>query len=274
MIAAAVALMFGLQLKLLPLEDEEHNHFPVLQQPTHKIAELRRMENPSKTALVVLQDSKSSSTLPLWNTSFSLPAWMDDYMEWHKHMRQTALKPELWKNSSTRPKLLILQCMDSNPKCGGAADRLKPLPLVLLGAYQTKRLLFIRWRNRPYPLEEFMIPPPGSLDWRVPVWLDEALQDNYQGLSRRHIQNVKPFLEILTKQSFQTLDVVTATMQWWDGGEQAYKNALGDNSSDEFRRIYHDLFRTLFQPTPPVQALLTHIWQTTPLRPNQYAVAH
>jgi hypothetical protein len=34
------------------------------------------------------------------------------------------------------------------------------------------------------------------------------------------------------------------------------------------------LFRTLFHPTPPVQALLAHIWQTTPLRPNQYAVAH
>jgi hypothetical protein len=35
------------------------------------------------------------------------------------------------------------------------------------------RLLFIQW-ERPAPLEEFLL-PPGKLDWRLPVWLDEQL---------------------------------------------------------------------------------------------------
>jgi hypothetical protein len=135
-------------------------------------------------------------------------------------------------------------------------------------------------------LEEFLVPPvadrdnglPLSLDWRVPDWLDDELGLDYEGFSRRHIINVKPFIKAIHQSSDK--QIVTVTMQWWDGGEQAYKDALGlGKKDDEFQRIYHDLFRILFEPTKPIQQRLNGIYMTTALgsargTPVDYTVAH
>jgi hypothetical protein len=46
-------------------------------------------------------------------------------------------------------------------------------PTAIRLASDGGRLLFIQW-ERPALLEEFLL-PPGKLDWRLPVWLDEQL---------------------------------------------------------------------------------------------------
>ena len=62
-----------------------------------------------------------------------------------------------------------MQCLADQDKqrCGGTADRLKPIPFMLRMAYNTRRTLLIRW-TRPAKLEEFLVPPKGGIDWRVP----------------------------------------------------------------------------------------------------------
>ncbi|KAG7368415.1 hypothetical protein IV203_031158 [Nitzschia inconspicua] len=213
--------------------------------------------------------------------SASIPDWMNEYLKWHREMRTQFLTLDNWKLHRNISKLLILQCMPSNAKCGGLADRLKPLPLLMLGAFQSKRLLLIRWKDRPAKLEEFLVPPKNaymSFDWRVPDWLDEELGMEYQNWSRRHIVNVQPFIKTLHQSSNK--DIVTTTMQWWDGGEQAYKDALNSTKrDDEFRRVYHHLFRIFFVPVEPIRQRLWNIYKYTALgdengNPVDYAVAH
>ena len=71
---------------------------------------------------------------------------------------------------------MIMQCLaEQDRRCGGTADRLKPLPWAVRVAYQTHRILLIRW-TRPARLEEFLLPPQGGVDWRVPEWLAEVVR--------------------------------------------------------------------------------------------------
>ena len=165
----------------------------------------------------------SSSLSSYWNisnantttttTTVLIPSWMKDYFKWHHETRST-LTPDRWKDPATRPKLLILQCLQSNRKCGGLADRLKPLPLLLLGAHRTQRLFFVRW-SRPCPLEElFMnVPDQGLLDWRsyriggrTWIWTGREVLGIY---SNRLIQNVQPFLNLLKKSTQAQVDILS-----------------------------------------------------------------
>ena len=75
--------------------------------------------------------------------------------------------------SSSFPRLYVMQCLRDHDeeKCGGTADRLKPFLYQLREAYERKRLLLIYW-TKPARLEEFLVPPKGGIDWRVPTWLE------------------------------------------------------------------------------------------------------
>ena len=70
----------------------------------------------------------------------SLPQWMKNYFDWHKK-QMSQLSTSNWEQQ----KFLVLSCLGNQPKCGGLADRLKPLPLLLYFANQTGRIFMIRW---------------------------------------------------------------------------------------------------------------------------------
>jgi hypothetical protein len=102
----------------------------------------------------------------LWHDSPAIPHWMKSYFQWHRQQRETLLNPSDWRSM----KLFVMECLDSQDRCGGTADRLKPIPSMLRMAAMTQRFLLIHWR-RPAKLEEFLMPPKGGIDWRVPDWL-------------------------------------------------------------------------------------------------------
>jgi hypothetical protein len=61
------------------------------------------------------------------------------------------------------PKILIIQCLQGvDTKCGGTADRLKPMLYLLRKAAEMKRFLVIDW-TKPCRLEEFLVPPKGGM---------------------------------------------------------------------------------------------------------------
>jgi hypothetical protein len=105
----------------------------------------------------------------LTQNSTSLPAWFKDYSISHREQR-SALNETNWKNQ----RFLIMRCLDFDEKCGGASDRLQSIPAMLMLANQTGRMFFIKW-SRPAPLQEFLVPPTGGLDWTIPDWLDSQL---------------------------------------------------------------------------------------------------
>lgn len=80
---------------------------------------------------------------------------MKEYFDWHSEKRQH-LSLENWNET----RYIVTICMNSDEKCGGTADRLRPLPALVRVAANTKRLLLIHWA-RPAPLTEFLFPPVG-----------------------------------------------------------------------------------------------------------------
>jgi hypothetical protein len=95
---------------------------------------------------------------------------MKDYFDWHKKQRREVLTPSKYTNM----KYLVMQCAFSHVICGGTSDRLKPIPTLLRYAAKTRRFLMIQW-DRPWPLEEFLVPPKGML------LSDEKLEVSYIG---------------------------------------------------------------------------------------------
>ena len=115
-----------------------------------------------------------------WKTSTVMPKWMKEYFAWHEQQR-AAMTPENWNNGTFR--YLIVRCVAQDDKCGGTADRLKPLPFYILVAHHLQRILLIWW-EKPAPLQEFLVPPPdGGLDWRLPDYMlpsDDNDNSNYE----------------------------------------------------------------------------------------------
>lgn len=62
-----------------------------------------------------------------WRHSSVLPSWMKDYLAWHVTQR-AALTARNWDNGTFR--FLVVRCATSDVRCGGAADRLRPVTLL------------------------------------------------------------------------------------------------------------------------------------------------
>ena len=69
-----------------------------------------------------------------------------------------------------------MQCIrgQDDYSCGGTANRLKSFLYLLREAYETKRILLIYW-TMPFKLEEYLVPPRGGINWRVPKWMEEVV---------------------------------------------------------------------------------------------------
>jgi hypothetical protein len=63
-----------------------------------------------------------------------------------------------------------MQCLDKMGHCGGTADRLKSFVFLLRIAHESRRIFLIYW-NMPARLDEFLVPPKGGIDWRVPTFM-------------------------------------------------------------------------------------------------------
>jgi hypothetical protein len=62
-------------------------------------------------------------------------------------------------------------------------------------------------------------------------------------------------------------------MQDHNGGAFEYDRLInGTDAQDTYGKIYHDLFRTIFQPSPPIAKLVNE--QLKGLDPGQYSVGH
>ena len=186
--------------------------------------------------------------------STTLPVWIKDYFSWHAQ-QLASLTADNWQDH----KFLILQCIREDPHCGGASDRLKPIPLLLWVAQQTGRI-FLIWWTRPCPLEEFLV--PNALNWTVPDFL--PLQDA--------AQNGRIFLKlhVLLDKSHANLPIIRTKMQTYHGGQLDFDNRT-DSTYDE---VYHELFRLFFRPSPPIAQILLDEMSAVHLRPGHYAVAH
>jgi hypothetical protein len=204
--------------------------------------------------LAPAQESGGGATVKLWESSTVLPEWMKDYFEWH-HKQLQLLNETNWELH----RFLVMRCLEKDPPCGGTSDRLQSAPLLVYHASQLNRILFYKW-DVPAPLEEFLLPPPGGMDWRIPEWLDDKLEfpQNAAGISM--VDNDAILIDNIGHSGSSH-------------GRKQYDSRKQANESS-YEEIYHDCWSVLFQPSPPVAALIEESLKRLDLIPGNYTSVH
>lgn len=234
-----------------------------------------------------------------------LPKWMQEYFIWHAKQRSIINQKKLdWKDQN----LLVMRCKKRD-LCGGFADRMKALPLLVAVAAKTKRILLIHWKY-PFSLEEFLSPGP-LLDWTVPVDLKRQLAKAKSKANSKHtsdlVQVRKPTLfsrsrtVVLFSSShldnycyFRQLQLAYESDIWLvesalhSTGEEDYFQLVRELEADQQKNngplgnqavmspnyFFRSLFYGIFVPSPPVEKLLRQTMDTLGLRPTEYVSAH
>ncbi|CAB9507552.1 expressed unknown protein [Seminavis robusta] len=175
---------------------------------------------------------------------------------------------------------LIVRCNKKRDQCGGFADRLKAFPAVVRIASMTKRVLFYNW-ERPYPLEEFLLPGDRGINWSYPVWFRKQVEDwdlfigsEYTQLNSYYADEIQESMK-----SRQTIIYLEHAFGG-EGGEFTYDKQIREQqqtlSLDDvpYREAYHALWHANFKPTSPIQELLEQQLQESNLVPGQYTGFH
>ncbi|CAB9506246.1 expressed unknown protein [Seminavis robusta] len=191
----------------------------------------------------------------LWDDSSTMPGWMKQYFLWHREQR-AALTPDNFREQ----RFIIMTCL-RGAKCGGMTDRLRPILAYLQVAHLTSRLFFIYW-ERPFPLEEFLLPPEGGMDWRMPKFLLPELYKTQRtgNLELRFYQKPEPM-------------IMSTTFQSWHYGEQSY-NQNKANDEPEAINVFRDAWNVMFTPSPPVAGMIANSFDQLGIVPGQYSTAH
>jgi hypothetical protein len=211
-----------------------------------------------KLAISLLDSKKNSSSKPLhlWDLSGILPLWMKQYFSWHQDQRRR-LRKENWNKFQ----FCVIRCLEMD-SCGGTADRIKSIPLVLYWAAKTRRILMIHW-SRPSSLESFLLPPIGGLDWRIPNWLVKHV------VSGSYCGDVDSMAQCLEQARLQVSAIIK--LQSHDGGSHYYNQHI---PGPKFEEIYHDMWRIMFTPSLAIQQIIKHRLGYFHLSPRNYAAAH
>lgn len=208
-----------------------------------------------------------------------------DYFDWHR-----AVTKQLNESNSHDYKYLILTC-EKDQRCGGISDRLQPLPFYVAAAARFGRVFLIRW-EKPKQLEEFLL--PNDINWTVPSWLHDTV-------GPRNIKRAQKGKDLTRHLQLSSKTIVQGRLQDSLGGTDRYQqiveadnctsyipNRRPDNQtavmdqklfrqqmgSIAYRNIYHDLFRSMFAPVPPLAQLLYQRLQSNNLIPGMYTAAH
>jgi hypothetical protein len=180
-------------------------------------------------------------------------------------------------------KYLILRCTKNERKCGGVADRLKSIPFFIAAAARSKRIFLIRW-GRPTKLEEFLL--PKEVNWSVPDWMVDKIEN--ENVSSRMKPHGSALIKVYKRERSTVLE---SLLQDFYGGSALYykiQAELNNNSGldpkelemrnmagwSSYGQIFHDLFRTLFKPSPPVAKLVQSKMETANLTAGRYVSCH
>jgi len=254
------------------------------------------LTNPRRAESSVL-DNKVLPTMestPLNNKkNGELPQWIQNYVKWHKEMREKFPGKALLEDPNAPP-VLVRTCLGI---CGGLHDRIGQLPLDLYVANQTSRVLLIKW-IKPQPIEEFLV-PSGDLDWTfppgVPGWgtdcqpLNKCMKQVRENIPeaptnvggvRSDIVSHDAFLtehiHMLNEGSLKNIKQVRFQIlgHLQEPALDKRLQALGEMDPLHSSPLFGAIFHLFFQPHAAIQAQINDVMSDYQLIPGEYSVVH
>jgi hypothetical protein len=219
---------------------------------------------------------KSRIERNLWDGNPRIPPWMKEYFNWHKSERERLALRKDWGAH----RYLVMRCLSDDSKCGGASDRLGQLPYMVMLANQTRRLLFITW-SRPAPLEEFLVPPVGGVNWTIPLEVLDDFTGKLKG--RKAIEmNDRGIISQTSNAQWAKADSTLVESRFYGPAGCGFEASVCDEydsnrlstAEPTFEQVYGEVWRVFFQPSPPVAARISSALQEHGLVPDRYASAH
>jgi hypothetical protein len=248
------------------------------QSPMMAMRQVRQQEQQPKSGRVILATRLNASAVQivstsswakpsadykidssdLWEDDEFVPVWMKNYFRWHKEQRSA----QNWD----KVRYFFVPCLKTSRKCGGTADRLISLPFFLKVAAETHRLLLIKWERPTAALEDFLLPPIGGLDWRVPVRLLPKLLEGPKAFSEQSILHVA---------RNSSVPVLHARFQAHDHGSIHYNMyAVESVTEATFRIVIRSVWRTMFTPVPELAGQIRRTLEQRQLIPGDYVAVH
>ena len=244
-------------------EDNQRTE-PTTGQPqvTTESQKMNEQSNPKGN----LSLNATSAMLPRNKPQHKMPQWMLDYFDWHQEQRSLMTKDN-WDSGTFQ--YLIMRCLNRDPICGGTSDRLSSIPFQLLMGYEHKRILLIYW-ERPFPLEEFLLPPEGGVDWKVPSYMEDKLP-----LDDWAMTNAPRVVKNLASKQFQNKQIVWLRDQTHNHGRSDYNQHHEQlNINSNFDDVFHDAWRMVLTPAPPIAKETEYWMRKLRLVPGKYASTH
>ena len=203
------------------------------------------------------------------STTLSLvPDWLEEMLE---------SQPSSTHHESLadpNQKFLVLTCHKYNgnvkEECGGLVDRLALIPYYLLLAYETKRMLLIKY-STPYPLEEFLI--PVNFDWTLPTHYVKQEWDIYANRTQQQYKNqrrIQWHKHIHLNSSANQRFILVNTNLIKRHVTSYFQQQTGISTDD----IWPTLFRRLFQPSKPIAQTIDRLAARYKLIPGHYGGVH
>ena len=193
---------------------------------------------------------------PIWREpACTLPEWMKTYFDWHSQTR-----PLIDENNWKSHRFIVMKCHRDDTRCGGTSDRIKPIPLILWYAYVHKRIIMIHW-GRPCKLEQFLLPPIGGIDWRMPDAMISGMKGICGGSGHTMARLLARHHDVIVRIKYQS----------YHGGSKTYDEIV---EGPAFAEVYHDVWRIMFTPTPPIAKIILQKMKEHNLLAGNYAAIH
>lgn len=180
-------------------------------------------------------------------------SWIREYITWHNSQREQFPDVELLTNPNA-PQIIL--CFQDETSHGGLHDRFQGLGHLLFFAFQARRLLLMKWYQRPYDLEEFL--SPHLFNWTVPnhptVTNSTLLRNTYPRF--KHSNGDGRSLHERNNNSSKI---------WIVPGARTYGH---------FRKNYTLIWYSFFQPSSKLRSSLNEVFEELDLIPGHYNAIH
>ena len=204
-------------------------------------------------------------------TRFPVPDWLDQLLK----SQPVSTHSETLNDPSA--KFIVATCYRHSHNqleaCGGLTDRLFLLPYMLWLAHKTGRRFLIKY-FKPRALEDFLVPPAGGFEWRLPDGHFEEELEKYANRSAKEYgaDRRRVWHSAIERAPYMHRRVIFINSNLAIPAAGKWEPWAHNGSSTE--DLWPGLFRRMFKPSAGLAKAMSPIVQKYELRAGSYAAAH